>query len=88
MIFGFRSISKSPSNNYKLSGMVSQSMTDNHYTRGRKDYITVSPHRGVLVPTLNWVMENQPMVSIILTQLSSRKQFGSRRKMSLKKRGR
>ena len=39
------------------------------------------------MPTFNWVFENQPMVSGILTQLSSRKQFGSRRKRSLKREG-
>ena len=35
------------------------------------------------MPTLNWVVENQPKVSGILTQPSSRKQFAGRRKGSL-----
>ena len=39
------------------------------------------------MPTLNLVIKNQPMVSVILTQLSSRKQFGSRRKRSMKREG-
>ena len=38
--------------------------------------------------TLNRVFENQPILSGILTQLSSRKQFASRRKRSLEKGGR
>ena len=37
------------------------------------------------VPTLDWVIENQPIMSGILTQSSSRKQFANRRKRSLKK---
>ena len=37
------------------------------------------------MPTLNWVVENQPIVTGILTQPSSRKQFTSRRNMSLNK---
>ena len=49
---------------------------------------TVSLHCSVIVPALNWVIENQPMVSDILTQPSSRKQFGIRRKRSFKKGGR
>ena len=37
------------------------------------------------VPTLNWVFENQPMVTRILIQPSSRKQFASRRKKVFEK---
>ena len=39
---------------------------------GGKGLIVVSPHLNDLVSTLNWVFENQPMVSGILTQSSSR----------------
>ena len=38
------------------------------------------PHLRDHVPTLNFVFENQPIVSGILTQPSRRKQFASRRK--------
>ena len=47
----------------------------------------ISPHRSVMVPTLNWVFENQPIMSGILTQPSGRKLFASRRKRSLEKGG-
>ena len=50
--------------------------------------MTVFPYPNDLVPTLNWVFENQLMVSGILTLPSSRKQFASRRKRTLKKEGR
>ena len=36
------------------------------------------------MPTLNWVFENHLMVTGIVTQPSSRKQFASRRKKNLK----
>ena len=49
--------------------------------------LTVFPYRNDLVPTLNWVFENQAMVTGILTQPSSLKQFDSRRERSLKKGG-
>ena len=39
------------------------------------------------MPTLNFVFDNQLILSGILTQLSSRKQFASRRKRSLEKEG-
>ena len=39
------------------------------------------------MPTLNWVVENQAMVTRILTQLSSKKQFASRRKKVIEKGG-
>ena len=50
--------------------------------------ITVCLHPKDLVPTLNWVFEIKSLVSGILTQLSSRKQFASRRKRPLEKGGR
>ena len=40
--------------------------------RGGRDKITVSPHRSILVPTLNWVIKNQIMMLVILIQPSSR----------------
>ena len=49
--------------------------------------ITVFPYRNDLVPTLNWVFENQPKETGILTQPSRRNQFASRRKRSLKNGG-
>ena len=39
------------------------------------------------MPTLNWVFENQPIVTGILTEPSSRKQFASRRKIYWKRGG-
>ena len=42
-------------------------------------------NHNVLVPTLNWVIEDRLMVLELLTQPSNRKQFGSRRKGPLKK---
>ena len=44
-----------------------------------------SPHPNDLVLTLNWVFENQPIVSGILIEPSNRKQFASRRKLPLGK---
>ena len=50
--------------------------------------VTVFPYTNDLVPTHNRVLEDQPMVSGILTQPSSRKQFASRQKRFLEKGGR
>ena len=47
--------------------------------------VTVFPHPKDLVRTLNWVFENQQIVSGILTQPISRKQYAIKRKGSLKK---
>ena len=46
----------------------------------RRGLITEYPYPNDLVLTLNWVFENQLLVSGILTQSSRRKQFASRRK--------
>ena len=52
---------------------VQNALEEEENTRGRKGEITESPHNNVLEPTLNWVIENQPMLLVILTQPSSRK---------------
>ena len=48
-------------------------------------YATIFPYPNDLVPTLDWVFKNQPMVSGILIHSCSGKQFASRRKRSLEK---